>query len=120
MKKVILGILILSSVTAFSAFAGDPSGSEKGRCKFVTWFIPKDEADARASEITFDELFTADGCRHEAQLGQNSEYIIRMTDAPGAAVEEVKYVFVGQNGEREKGFFYHGRWCAKDPTVFCR
>lgn len=99
MKKLFIGLLALSSLSAFAADS----------CRFDTWWIPQENHGAlRSAKITFKNAFSEEECRKEAGKGQKSEYIIRMTE-PGAHVVKTKYTYKSDDNNAN-GVFKHGVW----------
>lgn len=97
MGKLLIGLLALSSV---SAFAGDS-------CRFDTWWLSP-ESNLSSTKMIFKNVFTEEECRDEARKGQASDYIIRMTEG-GAHIVKTKYLYKSDDSTAS-GVFKHGRW----------
>ncbi len=99
MKIIILGLIALSSVSAFA-----------DSCRFDVWWIPQeDQGVVRTAKITFNDYFTEEECRKEAALGAKSEYIIRVTDQASDHIVKTKFEFKS-SGIKTTGTYNQGIW----------
>lgn len=100
MKKLLIGILVLASVSTFA----------DSICRFDVWWIPQSNHGAvNSAKIKFKNSFTEEQCREEAELGEDSEYIIRVTDRESDHIVKTKYTFKS-NGYKSSNKFKHGIW----------
>jgi hypothetical protein len=99
MKKIIIGLVALSSISAFA-----------DTCRFDVWWIPQeDQGVVRSAKITFKDAFTEEQCRSEAELGAKSEYIIRVTDSASDYIVKTRYNFKSA-GLKSTGTYKQGIW----------
>lgn len=99
MKKILVGLLALGSISAFA-----------DTCRFDVWWIPQsNHGVVHSAKITFENAFTEDECREEAKLGPDSEYIIRVTDRDTDHIVKAKYKFKSERN-KASGTYKHGIW----------
>ena len=99
MKKLLIGLLALGSLSSFA-----------DTCRFDVWWIPQSNHGAlHSAKITFEDSFTEEQCRNEAKLGADSEYIKRVTDKDSDHIVKTKYKFKS-NSNNVSGTYKHGIW----------
>ena len=99
MKKIIIGLVALLSISAFA-----------DTCRFDVWWIPQeDQGVVRSAKITFKDVFSEEQCRTQAELGAKSEYIIRVTDGASDYVVKTKFKFESY-GTKSSGTYKQGIW----------